>query len=324
MHDKQLTDLRLKIFYTAAKTLSFTKTSNELFLSQPAISKHISKLEEKYQVRLFERLGSKIALTSAGQIMLQHCERILNEYSQLNYTMHQFNHEYVGQLRIGASTTISQYVLPPLLAKFIEHYPKADIALINGNSRYIEHELLEHNIDLGFVEGVFKLPTLTYTAFMEDELIILTGQQSALAQPPNLTLEQFKSAPLVLRERGSGSLEAIEQALQEHKPSLRLSDLNIKIHLGSTEAIKLFIKTSDALCMLSRFSVSRELEEGSLKQLFVPDLRFKRNFRFVQALGPQNPLCKDFIDFVKRNTDAPTLANEHDVAPLIHAMPAPN
>lgn len=312
MIEKQLTDFRLQVFYAVAKNLSFTKASQELFISQPAISKHITKLEEQYQVRFFERQGNRIALTSAGQVMLQHCERILNEYNQLNYTMHLFNHEYVGQLRLGASTTISQYVLPPFLAKFIERYPRADISLINGNSRYIEQELIEHNIDLGLVEGVFKLPTLNYTPFMEDELIVLSSCHSPLAKNPYITLEQFSSAPLVLRERGSGSLDAIEQKLQEHYHALRLNDLNVKIYLGSTEAIKLFIKAADALCILSRYSVKEELADGSLQQIHVEGLSFKRNFRFVQALGPQNPLCRDFIEFVKEHSDPNSGFIAHD------------
>lgn len=302
MFEKQITDFRLQVFYAVAKKLSFTKASKELFVSQPAISKHISKLEEQYQVRFFERQGNSIALTRAGQVMLQHCERILNEYKQLNYTMNLLNHEHVGQLRLGASTTISQYILPPFLAKFIERHPRADISLINGNSRYIEQELIEHNIDLGLVEGIFKLPTLNYTPFTEDELIILAGQQSELAKQPSITIEQFKAAPLVLRERGSGSLDVIEQTLQEQHQSVRLTDLNVKIYLGSTEAIKLFIKTSNALCILSRQAVRNELEEGSLKEIQVEGLTFKRTLRFVQALGPQNPLCKDFISFVKECT----------------------
>lgn len=302
---QHLTDFRLQVFLSVAKNLSFTKASQELFVSQPAISKHITKLEEQYQVRFFERQGNKIVLTPAGKVMLQHCERILNEYNQLSYTIHLLNHEFVGQLRLGASTTISQYVLPPFIAKFIERYPKADISLINGNTRNIEHELQEHNIDLGLVEGVFKLPTLNYTPLCEDELIVLTGAHSQLAQHNTLSLAEFCQAPLVLRERGSGSLDAIEQTLESLDPTLRLIDLNVKIYLGSTEAIKLFVQSTEALCILSRHAVSRELAAGTLKELKVSGLTFQRQFRFVQVQGQQNPLCKDFIDFVSSNLPRP-------------------
>ena len=106
-----MSDFRLKVFYSVAKNLSFTKASQELFVSQPAITKHIRELESLYGVRLFDRQGNKISLTGAGELLLEHCERILAEYRKLEYDMHLLQQEYAGQLRLGASTTIAQYVL---------------------------------------------------------------------------------------------------------------------------------------------------------------------------------------------------------------------
>ena len=106
-----MSDFRLKVFYSVAKNLSFTKASQELFVSQPAITKHIRELESLYQTRLFNRLGNTISLTESGNVLLEHCERILAEYRKLEYDMHLLHNEYNGQLRLGASTTIAQYVL---------------------------------------------------------------------------------------------------------------------------------------------------------------------------------------------------------------------
>lgn len=114
-----MSDFRLKVFQSVAKNLSFTKASQELFVSQPAITKHIQELETYYQARLFERQGSKISLTDAGELLLKHSEKILDDYKQLEYEMHLLHNEYIGELRLGASTTIAQYVLPPLLGNFI-------------------------------------------------------------------------------------------------------------------------------------------------------------------------------------------------------------
>ena len=107
-----MSDFRLKVFQSVAKNLSFTKASQELFVSQPAITKHIQELETYYQARLFERQGSKISLTDAGELLLKHSEKILDDYKQLEYEMHLLHNEYIGELRLGASTTIAQYVLP--------------------------------------------------------------------------------------------------------------------------------------------------------------------------------------------------------------------
>lgn len=307
---------RLHIFYAVAKNLSFTKAAQELFISQPAITRHINNLESTYGVRLFDRLGSKIELTKAGKIMLQHTEKILSELSNLEYAMHLLNNEHVGQLRLGSSTTISQYVLPPYLASFFNDFPKAEVTLINGNSRFIEHALNEHNIDLGLVEGVVRLPTLTYTPFCADELIIVAGTgkppfktlDGTVSSPKplfdaiddNLSIEEFKTMPLVMRERGSGSLDAIEKALNQSQ--IKLNDLNVIMYLGSTEAIKLFIQNTRALCILSKYAVERELSANLIKQVNVEGLRIYREFCFVQAPGPQSMLTQRFMDFVLKIT----------------------
>ncbi len=96
-----MSDFRLKVFQSVAKNLSFTKASQELFVSQPAITKHIQELETYYQARLFDRQGSKISLTKAGELLLKHSEKILDDYKQLEYEMHLLHNEYIGELKLG-------------------------------------------------------------------------------------------------------------------------------------------------------------------------------------------------------------------------------
>ena len=111
-------DFRLRVFITAAKTLNFTKCAEQLYISQPAVSKHIGELESRYKVQLFERSGSRLALTEAGRVMLEHAERIADGYRRLQYEMDLFTDRLGGELKVGASTTIAQYVLPQVLARF--------------------------------------------------------------------------------------------------------------------------------------------------------------------------------------------------------------
>ena len=173
-----MSDFRLKVFQSVAKNLSFTKASQELFVSQPAITKHIQELETYYQARLFERQGSKISLTVAGELLLKHSEKILDDYKRLEYEMHLLHNEYIGELKLGASTTIAQYVLPPLLAHFIAKFPQVNLSVLNGNSRGVEVALQEHRIELGLVEGIFRLPNLKYTLFLQDELVAVVHVNS--------------------------------------------------------------------------------------------------------------------------------------------------
>lgn len=235
-----MSDFRLKVFQSVAKNLSFTKASQELFVSQPAITKHIQELEATYQTRLFDRQGSKISLTESGRLLLEHCERILEDYKRLEYEMHLLHNEYIGELKLGASTTIAQYVLPPLLGSFIGKFPQVNLSLLNGNSREIEAALQEHRIDLGLVEGVFRLPNLKYTTFLEDELVAVVHSKSRLQLPEEITPQDLPAIPLVLRERGSGTLDVIERSLQKH--GVKLSSLHVLMYLGSTESIKLFLE----------------------------------------------------------------------------------
>lgn len=292
-----MSDFRLKVFQSVAKNLSFTKASQELFVSQPAITKHIQELETYYQARLFDRQGSKISLTKAGELLLKHSEKILDDYKQLEYEMHLLHNEYIGELKLGASTstTIAQYVLPPLLANFIAKFPQINLSLINGNSRGVEAALQEHRIDLGLVEGIFRLPNLKYTPFLQDELVAVVHTQSKLAVSDEITPEDLLNIPLVLRERGSGTLDVFERALLQH--NLKLSSLNVLMYLGSTESIKLFLEHTDCMGIVSIRSVHKELVAGNLRVVEIKGMPMLREFNFVQLQGQEGGLSQVFMRF---------------------------
>ncbi|RGM49194.1 MULTISPECIES: LysR substrate-binding domain-containing protein [Bacteroides] len=290
-----MSDFRLKVFQSVAKNLSFTKASQDLFISQPAITKHIQELESTYQTRLFDRQGSKICLTESGKLLLEHCERILEDYKRLEYEMHLLHNEYKGGLKLGASSTISQYVLPPLLASFIKKFPHISLSLTNGNTREIETALQEHNIDLGLVEGVFRLPNLKYTTFLEDELVAVIRTGSKLPVGDEITPEELLNLPLVLRERGSGTLDVFERALLQH--NIKLASLQVLIYLGSTESIKLFLEHTDCLGIVSVRSITRELYSGQLRVVEIKGMPMLRDFSFAQPQGQDSGLAQVFMQF---------------------------
>ena len=285
----------MKVFRSVAKNLSFTKASQELFVSQPAITKHIQELEGMYQARLFERQGGRVSLTDAGRLLLKHCERILDDYKQLDYEMHLRRGEYIGSLRLGASTTIAQYVLPPLLAQFASRYPQVELSLLNGNSREVENALQEHRIDLGLVEGVSRLPGLKYSRFLDDELVAVARGSYASALGEEIAPEALAAVPLVLRERGSGTLDVFERALACH--GLKLSSLRVLMYLGSTESIKLFLEHADCLGIVSVRSVRRELAAGVLRVVELRGMPMLREFSFVRPQGGEGGLAQLFIRF---------------------------
>ena len=294
-----MSDFRLKVFLSVAKNLSFTKASQELFVSQPAITKHIQELETCYQVRLFDRQGNKISLTEAGKLLQEHSEKILEDYKRLEYEMHLLHNEYIGELKLGASTTIAQYVLPPLLANFIAKFPKVSLSLLNGNSRGIEAALQEHRIDLGLVEGIFRLPSLKYLPFLQDELVAVVNAHSKFAVQDEITPEELPDIPLVLRERGSGTLDVFERALSQH--NMKLSSLHVLMYLGSTESIKLFLEHTDCLGIVSVRSITRELYSGQLRVVEIKGMPMLRDFSFAQPQGQESGLAQVFMQFAMHN-----------------------
>lgn len=202
-------DFRLKVFITAARTLSFTRTAERLYISQPAVSRHIGELESRYRVPLFVRRGSRLELTAAGQVLLEAAGRISDDYRRLEYEMSLCANQAEGELRLGASTTIAQYLLPPALARFTARFPGVRVSVLSGNSGQIERALADREIDLGMVESVSRRQGLHYTLFRPDELVLVARPGGRYARTESVTLKALCRIPLVLREDGSGTLEVI-------------------------------------------------------------------------------------------------------------------
>jgi DNA-binding transcriptional LysR family regulator len=289
-------DIRLKVFKSVATNLSFTKASQELFISQPAISKHIQELEREFNTRLFDRLGNKIQLTSAGKLLLDHSVRILKDYQRLDFDMNAMQQQFRGELRIGASTTISQYVMPEILAAFLKAYPQIKVTMLSGNSRDIEAALSTNRIDIGMVEGIKNQPQMKYIPFMRDELIAIVRKENPLAEKGEITVEELRELPIVLRELGSGTLDVIEKYLHQH--GCNISDLNISMYFGSTEGIKNFVEHSDSIGIVSVRSVGRDLLANRFHLIEIADMKMERNFMFVEKRGETTGMVNILKTFI--------------------------
>ena len=274
-------DFRLRVFITAAKTLNFTKCAEQLYISQPAVSKHIGELESRYKVQLFERSGSRLALTEAGRVMLEHAERIADGYRRLQYEMDLFTDRLGGELKVGASTTIAQYVLPQVLARFTARFPEVKVSLVSGNSEQVEAALARHDTDLGLVESSARHPGFHYEPFIPDELVLIASTKGWYGRCDQVTLAELQTVPLVLRESGSGTLEVISKYLAA--ADVRLASLRVVMQLGSTESIKSFVRNSDAMAIVSVISVVDELRSGALRIVDIEGLTLSRDFVFVHA-----------------------------------------
>jgi DNA-binding transcriptional LysR family regulator len=291
-------DFRLKVFYTVAKRLSFTKAASELFITQPAVTKHVKELEQYFKVQLFERKGNQIKLTTQGQVMLQYAEQLFAIYRKMEFDLNSFSDNHKGLLHLGASTTISQYVIPSALAEFHKKNMDVEVKLLNGNTEQIEHSLVNNDIDLGIIEGKSKNKGIKYTEYLKDEIVLVSNINHPFAKKPFITIEELRNIPLLLREAGSGTLDVIAHAL---KPAgLNFSQLNIEMELGSTEAIKTYLRNSNCMAFLSVHSVFTELLNKVFRIVDIEGLTIERFFYFIERQGASEQLANLFMTFAKQ------------------------
>ncbi|PKQ61861.1 LysR family transcriptional regulator [Labilibaculum filiforme] len=291
-------DYRDEVFIAVAENLNFSKAAEELFISQPAVTKHIKELESKLNTALFERKGNKVYLTKSGKLVYGSLKKIKQQYRDLEYELGKLNEAFIGSLRIGASSTISQYLIPSVIASFHKRYPKIKLDLFNGNSFEMEEKLLDNEIDLALVENETSNSNIKYMDFLEDEIVAVTGMQSVYAKRKTIKISDIQEIPLVLREKGSGTLQVIQKTLA--KQNINFEKLNILIHLGSTEAIKNFLCDFDGIALISEKSIEKELQLKSLCKLNVKNLTIQRTFRLALRQGPEIQTAKLFIDFLSQ------------------------
>ncbi len=289
------------IFMEVARLLSFTKASQTLFLSQSAISKHIKSLEYFYKTGLFERHGNHISLTKAGQMLYGKLLEAGQLQDELHQELQQINEKFLPltKLAIGASTTISLYVLPSVLSAYLRQNPSIQINVLNRNSDTIQNALLDHEIDVGIVEGLTRVNTLTYTPFMTDDVLAVCSAKSPL-RGRIFTVADLPTIPLAIRENGSGTLAIIEDELS--KKGVNFASLRILIRLGGTEALKNFALADTCLAFLPKRAIIKELAAGELVVVPIQDLTLQRTFYFIQRKGTEsNRLVSTFIHFTKRH-----------------------
>ena len=292
-------NFRIKVFYHAARDLSFTKASRELNISQPAVSKHIQELENTIGQALFLRNGSRILLTEAGATLMESVKVIIHEYELADYKLGLLNNQIRGNLVIGASTTLAQYILPKLIAKFSEQNPLINIKLFTGNTAQVDRWLYERKIGLGFVEGIAEDQSLKYNKILDDQLIWVARTTHPLFKQSPICLNELKKQEFIFREPGSGTNDIVFQKFSENDINAR--DLVNRVQMSSSESIKQYIRYSNAIGILSKYAVQNELENGILKQIEVEGFEINRELYLVHLHGELSGLPKQFIRFINQS-----------------------
>jgi DNA-binding transcriptional LysR family regulator len=257
-----MADRRLQVFHAVAKQLSFTKAAEVLFMTQPAVTFQIKQLEEHFNTRLFDRGHGRIALTPAGEVVLGYAERILGLSSEMDVRLSELTGEISGSLMVGASTTIAEFMLPGILGEFKSTYPNVRTRLIVGNSESIENRVMEHTIDIGFIESLSHEPNLACEVCCDDELVVICHPRFPLARHKELTPQKLLEHSFISREPGSGTREFTENYLRHS--GIALDQMNVVMELGSPIALNGVVETGLGFAIASRASVSKEQRLGDI------------------------------------------------------------
>ena len=288
---------KLHIFKIVAKHLSFTKAAEQLFVSQPAVSKAIKNLEEEYKTTLFIRKRNSIELTTEGKSFLLYTNKILAIYSEMD---EQFLHKkelFPEFISFGVSTTLSNYIIPKVIAKFRVQFPQTKFEIISDNSANIEGLILNDEIDFGITEGSVTNTKLHFEKFIKDEIVLVTNFNNNSFKKGSIDIETLQKIPIIEREKGSGTKDIIDLFLKDNN----IKRLNSVVSLNSTEAIKNYLYHSHDYALLSINAINNDLVNNKLKIIDITISGIERWFYFVKRTGYQSSKIDYFEKFIRQN-----------------------
>ncbi len=291
-------DHKLRVFCAVAETKSFSKASEVIHLTQPAVSLQIQAMEELYETRLFDRSGNSINLTPAGEILYKRAKEILALYAEAQQNISEITGAIKGSLSIGASSTIGNYLLPHIISAFKKKVPQVNISLVVNNTKIITEKLNAGEIDIALVEGDVSKQRFSVETLLSDELVVIMSPAHPWAERRNLPAIELTKEPLILREEGSGTRQIILKHLEEH--GIKLDQLKITLVMGSTEAIKGAVEEGIGVSIMSGWAVRKAFKLGLLKAATFKDLKFHRNFSIISPKRNYSThTAKEFLNFLK-------------------------
>jgi DNA-binding transcriptional LysR family regulator len=271
---------QLLIFHKVAEKKNFTRAAEELYISQPAVSKQVQELEKTLGQSLFLQVGRKIYLTEAGQLLFDYAHKIFALSAEAEVALDELRFLERGHLAVGASTTVGTYLLPEILGRYRASYPHVELFLDIANTEDVQQKLLAHKVEVGIVEGSVSHSELVYSTWRFDELVLIASPHHPLAQAnvaPSLQELLDSQAAFILREPGSGTRGVLEEALA----SRGMPPVSPFMELGSTEAIKQVVRANLGVSFVSRHTIRLELKTGLLKQIPLADFRLTRPLLIV-------------------------------------------
>ena len=273
-------DFRMETFLTVCRYMNFTRASEKLNITQPAVSQHIRFLEKHYNTKLFRYEGKKLRLTGAGEILRNASLTMMHDEQSMQNEMQETEKE--AEIRFGATRTIGDSVMGSVLEKYLARYPQARIHMEVENTHDLLVRLDEGRIDFALVEGFFKKSEYDFQIFSREKYIAVCSPDYVFQNTPDC-IEKLFQERLLLREEGSGTREVLERCLEAH--NLSVQDFDKRMEVGSMQTIKELTKAGCGITFLYEAAVRRELEEGSLRQIPLQDFPVTHEFAFIWRRG---------------------------------------
>jgi DNA-binding transcriptional LysR family regulator len=265
---------QLEVFAAVARGESVSRAAEELAMSQSAVSGSLAELERQFDVRLFERVGKRLQLSEVGRSLRPRAEALCEQARRLEAEL--LGETDLGELSVGATLSIGNYLCAPLMARFMREHPGSRVKLHVANTAEIARQVKNFELDVGLVEGELSDVELEVTRWRDDELCVFAAPGHPLASRKQLSDGDLKEAAWILREQGSGTRQTFERAMHGLLP-----ELEVVLELEHTEAIKSAVKAGLGLGCVSRVALVDAFKHGSLVPCHVPGRDFRRFFFFV-------------------------------------------
>jgi DNA-binding transcriptional LysR family regulator len=279
---------QLRAFRVLARTGSFTQTARELHITQSGISHAMKALERDVGCRILDRVGKKVVLTLAGEQLLHHAKRILSEMETARGSLMQLGKWGRGRLRLGASTTVCQHLIPPVLREFKESFPEHIITLEAGDNPELADALLQHRIDLAVTLELEKEQQFEFHLLFEDELCFILSPLHPWGRAGRVERAEIPRQSHILYSKNSLTFRMIENYFRREEMVL-----NTVIQVGSMEATKELVKLGLGVSILAPWIAKKELEEGSLMALPLGRRKLQRRWGVLHWRGKRLNLAEE-------------------------------
>ncbi len=290
---------QLQVFEASARLSSITRAAEELFLTQPTVSMQIKKLEGSVGLPLFEQVGKRISLTDAGEALYRAAREILEMLGRLEMEVAELKGLKTGQLRLAVVTT-AKYFAPRILGKFCKDYPGIDASLEVTNRERLLERMTKNLDDLYIVGRPPESPEYEFEPYMPNPLVTVAPSTHPLAKEHNIPLSRIADEPFIIREKGSGTRKALETHFETHKLKL-----NIKMELGSNEAIKQAILGGLGIAVLSQHTLGQGIDQTGLTILDVKGFPIQWQWHVGHMRGKRlSVVARTFLEFLRRQGNA--------------------